>query len=287
MTPLFSILTPAYNASQHLPALLESLRAQTRRDYEHLVIDDGSTDAGATVAVLRQYLDVGWTARENRGQYATQNELIRQARGKYILVIAADDMLAAADVLARVARELGGAEPDVVFGGTTVLVDGPRPYRFRPYPGGRLALASLRVLPMIQHCAVFARRAFVVENGVWFDPAYRFRGDWDWLLRLFASARSVKEVEGAIALWRHHPGQASRRYRAEAARETERLCAAHGLSYRRHVAARRLWRYYGMAAKGIGLTRAWGIGGLRDAVAEWYRRPRGDDQPGAEHHEQR
>ena len=100
--PFFSIITPVYNGAAFLPDLIASVQAQTFSDYEHIIIDDGSTDDGATIGVLEAVDDsrIHWWTRANRGQYATQNEGIQAARGRWIVVIAADDILAAPDVLA-------------------------------------------------------------------------------------------------------------------------------------------------------------------------------------------
>ncbi len=93
--PLVSIVTPTFNSADYLQELLQSVAAQDYRRIEHIVIDDGSRDGGATVALLQRYPSVRWWSREdNRGQYATLNEGFRAATGDFLTTISADDTYA-------------------------------------------------------------------------------------------------------------------------------------------------------------------------------------------------
>src|SRR3990172_9086208 len=87
---LISVITAVYNGADYLPDLIESVQAQDYTHYEHIIIDDGSTDDGATVAVLQRYAQadsrIRWWTRENKGQYTTQNEAIEAARGDTIVI---------------------------------------------------------------------------------------------------------------------------------------------------------------------------------------------------------
>jgi glycosyltransferase involved in cell wall biosynthesis len=54
--PLVSIITPVYNGAEYLDELIQSVLRQDYPNIEHLIIDDGSQDDGATVSVLKKYL---------------------------------------------------------------------------------------------------------------------------------------------------------------------------------------------------------------------------------------
>lgn len=88
-----SILTATYNAAAHLPHLIESLRAQTDRDFEWIVMDGGSQDN--TLAQLRDSGDVvsHWKSEPDFGIYDALNKAIGMATGTYYLVMGADDSL--------------------------------------------------------------------------------------------------------------------------------------------------------------------------------------------------
>lgn len=92
-TPLFSIILPTYNRAHLLDRALASVLAQYEQQWELLVADDGSTDG--TWASL-----CDWTRRDdrihcwrhaNRGQAASRNEMLKHARGEWIVFLDSDD----------------------------------------------------------------------------------------------------------------------------------------------------------------------------------------------------
>jgi glycosyltransferase involved in cell wall biosynthesis len=117
-------MLPVYNGAAFLESALRSILAQTWRDFECLVIDDGSTDGSGDVAerVARGDDRVRVIRRENRGLVATLNEMLSLARGRLIARMDADD-ISLPDRFARQVEFLA-ANPDVVcVGGGQVLMD--------------------------------------------------------------------------------------------------------------------------------------------------------------------
>ncbi len=89
--PRFYVVIPTYNRAQLLRACLESIFIQTYRNFEVIVVDDGSTDD--TPAVLAQYKDRVHTIRQvNQGQATARNTGIDAARGDYIAFLDCDDV---------------------------------------------------------------------------------------------------------------------------------------------------------------------------------------------------
>ncbi len=95
---LVSVIIPAYNHERYVADCIRSIIAQTYHNIELLVIDDGSTDKTfAKLQDLKQeceerFFRVVMKTRENLGRRATDNELIDLAQGKYLYLIASDDM---------------------------------------------------------------------------------------------------------------------------------------------------------------------------------------------------
>ncbi len=89
--PAVSIIIPAYNLAPYLAETLDSVFAQTYRDFEAIVINDGSTDdTEARIAPFRDR--VVYIHQENRGVMAARNAGLRAARGRYIALLDGDDL---------------------------------------------------------------------------------------------------------------------------------------------------------------------------------------------------
>lgn len=91
MPPNVSVVIPTFNRSRLLVNAVASALAQTYKDYELIVVDDGSTDD--TTQRLGPYLDrVRYVYQENRGASAAQNRGIELATGRWIAILASDDL---------------------------------------------------------------------------------------------------------------------------------------------------------------------------------------------------
>jgi len=99
---LISVIIPAYNAEAWIGDSLGSLLEQTHRDWEAIVVDDGSKDATAEIA--RKFADprIKVIQQENAGQSAAANVGVNQAQGEYIKFLDADDGLNSTHLAAQV-----------------------------------------------------------------------------------------------------------------------------------------------------------------------------------------
>ncbi len=94
--PQVSIVTSCHNCQEYLAECLDSIRSQTMRDWELLLIDDGSTDG--TRKIIEEYSQSDSRIRplcfdENAGPYVRRNQAIRQARTEFIVIQDADDVM--------------------------------------------------------------------------------------------------------------------------------------------------------------------------------------------------
>jgi glycosyltransferase involved in cell wall biosynthesis len=92
--PVFTVFTPTYNRAHTLHRVYDSLRAQTYRHFEWLVVDDGSTDDTAErVAAMRRNagFDVRYRWQPNHGKHVAFNHGVREARGQFFLPLDSDD----------------------------------------------------------------------------------------------------------------------------------------------------------------------------------------------------
>jgi glycosyltransferase involved in cell wall biosynthesis len=89
--PEVSVIIPAFNASEFIAEAVDSVLAQSFKDFEVLIVNDGSTDH--TLDVLRDYQSkVTIINQENQGVSTARNNGINIARGKYLVFLDADDI---------------------------------------------------------------------------------------------------------------------------------------------------------------------------------------------------
>ncbi|MYL26818.1 MULTISPECIES: glycosyltransferase [Halomonadaceae] len=89
--PLVSIVTPTFNRADYLREAIDSVSAQTYANFEHLIVDDGSTDD--TAGVVASYGDerLRYFRQENQGQSVARNVGIENSRGEFICFLDSDN----------------------------------------------------------------------------------------------------------------------------------------------------------------------------------------------------
>ncbi|MBC8331160.1 MAG: glycosyltransferase [Anaerolineae bacterium] len=222
-------MTPVYNGADYLVPLIESVAAQDYPHIEHLVIDDGSTDDGATVAVLEQYPHLRWWSRENRGQYPTMNEGLSAAEGEIICFISADDLMTPGAVQAVVDKFLAHPELDGVYGKMLWMgEDGS--IRYAQEVITRAPLWFHRYKPFISHCSLYIKRDAIERNDLLFDSSLRYLGDFDWINRIADASLKIKFLDKVLSMVRFHEQQTSRVHADAIKMESKLIQERHGIN---------------------------------------------------------
>jgi glycosyltransferase involved in cell wall biosynthesis len=91
--PFFSIVIPAYNRASYIGKTLQSVLNQSCKDFEVLVVDDGSADNTGEVVAAFHNPCVKYFKKENGERGAARNYGVRQASGKYVTFLDSDDLL--------------------------------------------------------------------------------------------------------------------------------------------------------------------------------------------------
>src|SRR5579872_3841679 len=125
MKPLVSILIPAYSAEEWIGDTIQSAIDQTWPRKEIIVVDDGSKDRTADVAMRFASKEVSVISTQNRGAAATRNHAMQLSQGDYIQWLDADDILAPGKIECQMAA-LGDA------GSKRILLSSPwAPFYYR------------------------------------------------------------------------------------------------------------------------------------------------------------
>ena len=91
---LVSIITPCYNGEKYLPETVRSVLLQTYKNWEMIIVDDGSNDASAMIAQRFAEKDsrIRLIMQENSGSASARNHGLRECKGQYIALLDADDI---------------------------------------------------------------------------------------------------------------------------------------------------------------------------------------------------
>lgn len=243
--PLISIVIPAYNAEKYIAATLDSVRAQTFRDYEVIVVDDGSTDRSFEIAGC--FDGVFRIRQNNRGAATARNVGIGAARGEYIAFLDADDLW----MPAKLERQVSYLEenPQTAWIYCDAYVFNSASGRTRCRIGERMRLHKGEILrELLLRCFIpsatpVVRRTALLEAGL-FDERreHRIGEDWSLWLRL-AERHDIALIDEPLAWIRIHEENTSRRADPQEAYRNKRAILNEALARNpsvEHVSARAL-----------------------------------------------
>lgn len=204
--PFFSVVIPVYNRADMLRAAVDSVLAQSERDFEIVVVDDGSKDHPERV--LPADPRIRFFAQENKGGGAARNSGIDRARGRFVAFLDSDDVYLPSHLAAM--RALLEHTTDTV-GYARMVVD---------RGCGRTFLKPPRAIAASEHMATYllCDRGFVptitvvvareTARRVRYHEDLRAAEDTDFAIRLFLDGQRFAMVEAPGAVWKDIPDPA-------------------------------------------------------------------------------
>jgi glycosyltransferase involved in cell wall biosynthesis len=182
VSPRLTIITATHNAAGELPGLIESIREQTYKNLQWIVVDGASTDG--TVGLLESAGDTlgAWRSEPDRGIYDAWNKGLQWADGEWLLVLGADDRLARRVVLEQAVGFLVGLPESICWAYGQVRQFGAKGQSQVLGEPWTKAKASFRSVMSLPHQGIFHRRALFDQCGR-FDPGFRIAGDYALLLK--------------------------------------------------------------------------------------------------------
>lgn len=118
----FSIIICAYNVENYVRTAIESVLHQTYKNYELILVNDGSTDE--TLKIIKSYKNTNIKVInnvKNMGLGASRNEAVKKARGEYILYLDADDTLYNEDTLKKINETINNQQLDICYFGVQYI----------------------------------------------------------------------------------------------------------------------------------------------------------------------
>lgn len=236
-----TLITPTWNRAECLRTSLESVAAQRTSPYEHIIVDNLSTD-GTTELVSdyarRASYPVHHLREADQGIYQAMNKGIALSTGDALHFLNDDDMLFGPDVLASMDRCLTLTDADIVFGDVVLLDEGLK--QVQSYRRHRQVNRLTLVERTITQQAIFYRRDVFERCGV-FNPRLRIAADHEWLLRAFLK-HDIRGIylKRPVAVFRI--GGISNEAASEAAHRQERETVTRQYFTPREITAAHLFR---------------------------------------------
>ncbi|MGO9273601.1 MAG: glycosyltransferase family 2 protein [Terriglobia bacterium] len=207
--PKVSVVIPAYNAARWIAGTLDSVLAQTFRNFEVIVVDDGSSDE--TPQVVAGYGSrVRYLRKENGGAASARNVGIHASGGPYIAFLDADDLWLPEKL--QLQMDLFSRHPDLAWVYSDAMVfDGEAGQELHKYTISDVTklctgdvLRALLLFNFIASPTPVIRRDVFDAVG-YFNEASLMRGleDWDMWLRI-AAKYQVRSVDRPLARYRLH-----------------------------------------------------------------------------------
>ncbi|MEK7174245.1 MAG: glycosyltransferase [Patescibacteria group bacterium] len=240
--PKVSILLPVYNGARFIADAIKSVLAQTFRDWELIVLDDGSTDETEAVAKKAALADRRIRYKPNGtnlGIQKTLNRGLELACGEYVARIDDDDEWADPEKLAAQVSFLDVHGDYALVGTGAVVVDEDGRELFRYLFPERDAAIRKRILfkNCFIHSSVLFRRAAVMALGGYGEgETTRHVEDYDLWLRLGRTAKFANLPRYAVR-FRLRPGNISSQNKAEQLRRGLVLAWRYGADYRNRFLA--------------------------------------------------
>jgi glycosyltransferase involved in cell wall biosynthesis len=190
---LVSVVVPAYNAESTLRATLASVRAQTYRRLEIIVVDDGSTDGTGGLVREAAALDgrIRLLSIDNSGVAAARNAGIAASRGAYVAPVDADDLWHPEKIARQVdAIEAGGPGVGYVYtlfrridAEDRVIHDGP------PWDISGAVFLRLLLYNFVGNGSSLLIRRAAIEGAGGYEPDLRIQGSEDYLAQIVLARR--------------------------------------------------------------------------------------------------
>jgi glycosyltransferase involved in cell wall biosynthesis len=201
--PRVSVVVPVYNVEDYIGPMIESIGLQSFRDFEVVLVDDGSTDASMSIAssmLQREGIVFRTVTQPNSGMAAARNAGLLEAVGEFIVFIDSDDVLHG-DFLQLLTPPTGHEIAEPIFAGYRSVT----PNECSVFPSLRPTAESLdsaavrelflsRKMPIIAP-GILCGRTFLLENKLMFNPEMRFSEDQEWIWRLLFTVESIKVID--------------------------------------------------------------------------------------------
>ncbi len=213
--PKVSVICIVFNAMAYLPKTVSSVLAQSFKDFELVIVDDGSSDNVAEWVSTLTDLRIRFVSQANQGIPSARNTGIKHAGGEYIAFLDGDDMWDALKLEQQVKQLDNYPEAGLIYTHTELINEFDRSIgRSVNMNVEGNAMAFILVSNFIGSGSTpMIRKSCFDELGVFYtDPSIAWCDDWEMWVRI-ATRYNFAIVKQPLTLYRLHTGSASTKYK--------------------------------------------------------------------------
>jgi len=184
-----TVIVPVYNSKRTLHETLHSVQAQAYRNWECLIIDDGSTDESGKIAKNFQKNDNRFIvfSKKNEGLSAARNNGIQRATGDFLQFLDSDDLISPTKLAEQVSAAKSEKASFIPFSNATYFLDckdkQKKEYSWKPFNEKNLKSHIFEKNPVPVSSPLISLH-FAKKVG-YFDSSFECLEDWDFWIRCF------------------------------------------------------------------------------------------------------
>jgi glycosyltransferase involved in cell wall biosynthesis len=198
-----SIITPSYNYGRYIEEAILSVLNQNYDNFEHIIIDGGSTDN--TIEILKKYPHLVWISEKDEGQSDAINKGFKKATGDIIGWLNSDDFYLP-DTFSRVAEAFSGNGVDAVYGNFRIVNADSEILREMITQNPRKWMSLF--YSHVPSETLFFKRS--IRDKIRIDKNFQISMDMEFIANLFYSGYRIKKINAFMAHFRSHENNKSR-----------------------------------------------------------------------------
>jgi len=188
--PLISIITVVYNSEAYIEKTLKSIKEQTSKNFEYVIIDGNSKDG--TLSIIEKYKDCVnvLVSEPDKGLYDAMNKGLENANGQFVWFINSGDEIFSSDTIEKIEQYYQQEQDADIFYGQTAIIDlqGNITGMRRKTAPDNLNPKSLLMGLVVCHQSILVKR----EIAPRYNLSYKITADYEWVLSsLEASQKTV------------------------------------------------------------------------------------------------
>lgn len=202
VSPKISVITPSFNQAGFIEQTIRSVQNQDYPNFEHIIIDGGSTDG--TIEILKKYSHLKWISEKDKGQSDALNKGFKKATGDIIAWVNSDDWYEPGTFYSAVRFFQENPDKNIVMGNCNLVDENGNIFdRVINYERGFEELKNYKVSRSIPtQPAILFRKKLLAESGL-LDISLKYVMDYDLWMRL-AKKNRFFHINKTFANYRFH-----------------------------------------------------------------------------------